>query len=157
MTTVQYEGYLADLEIDPDAGVIHGEVVNTSAVLTFESETVEGAVAAFRETIVDYLAWCKERDEKPERPYSGVLSLRVGPELHRDIAMAARHAGVSINLFITGALEAAVHGGAGVIAAQGFAVPEPVWTSSRLHTIGMADLQPQPLVGPSLAFRPVCQ
>ena len=40
MTTMTHEGYLATLEIDEDAGVIHGRVINANAVLTFEGETL---------------------------------------------------------------------------------------------------------------------
>ena len=88
-----HDGYLADLEIDEGAGVIHGRVVNARAVLTFEGETLADLKAAFSDTIADYREWCKERGVEPEKPYSGTLSLRIAPELHRRIPEQAAKAG----------------------------------------------------------------
>jgi predicted HicB family RNase H-like nuclease len=105
MTTMTHEGYLATLEVDEAAGVIHGRVVNARAVLTFEGETLAELRAAFADTIGDYFDWCKERGVEPEKPYSGTLSLRIAPELHRRVAEQAARAGESINQFIADRLE----------------------------------------------------
>ncbi len=105
MTTMTHEGYLATLVIDEDAGVIHGRVINANAVLTFEGETLAELRAAFADTIADYRDWCKERGVEPEKPYSGTLSLRIAPELHRRVAEQAAKAGECINQFIAERLE----------------------------------------------------
>ena len=105
MTTLTHDGYLAELEIDEGAGVIHGRVINARAVLTFEGETLADLKAAFADTIADYREWCKERGNEPEKPYSGTLSLRIAPELHRRVAEQAAKAGESINQFIAERLE----------------------------------------------------
>jgi predicted HicB family RNase H-like nuclease len=105
MTTMTHDGYLAALEIDEDAGVIHGRIINARAVLTFEGETLTELRAAFADTIADYREWCKERGVEPEKPYSGTLSLRIAPELHRRIAEQAAKVGESINQFIAERLE----------------------------------------------------
>ena len=100
MTTMAHEGYLATLEVDEDAGVIHGRVINANAVVTFEGETLAELRTAFADTIADYREWCSDRGVEPERPYSGTLSLRIAPELHRRVAEQAAKAGESINQFI---------------------------------------------------------
>jgi predicted HicB family RNase H-like nuclease len=105
MTTLTHDGYLAELEIDEAAGVIHGRVINARAMLTFEGETLAELQAAFADTIADYREWCKERGAEPEKPYSGTLSLRIAPELHRRVAEQAAKAGESINQFIAERLE----------------------------------------------------
>ncbi len=51
----------------------------------------------------DYLAFCAERGEEPEKPYSGNLPFRTTPELHRRIALAATAAGKSINAWLSDA------------------------------------------------------
>jgi predicted HicB family RNase H-like nuclease len=105
MMTLTYDGYLATLEIDEEANVIHGRVVNARAVLTFEGETLSELRTAFADTIADYRDWCKERGVEPEKPYSGTLSLRIAPELHRRVAEKAAQSGESINQFIAERLE----------------------------------------------------
>lgn len=49
---------------------------------------------------------CKERGIEPERPYSGKLSLRLSPDLHR-VAEQAATAGESIDQCIAEHLEEA--------------------------------------------------
>ena len=53
VTTMTHDGYLAMLEVDEAAGVIHGRVVNARGVLTFEGETLAGLRTAFADTIAD--------------------------------------------------------------------------------------------------------
>ena len=108
MTTMHHDGYVATIELDEEAGLFHGEVVNTRDVLTFQGNTLDELRQAFRETIEDYAAWCRERGKEPERPYSGNFTLRVDPELHRRVAIAAARAGKSINGFVADALESSV-------------------------------------------------
>ncbi len=100
MNTLLQDGYIATLEIDEDAGIIHGRVINARAVLTFEACSADKLRSAFADTIADYKDWCKERGVEPEKPYSGTLSLRIEPELHRRVAEKAAQAGESINKFI---------------------------------------------------------
>jgi predicted HicB family RNase H-like nuclease len=71
MNLSPYKDYLATIELDPDAGLFHGEVINTRAVLTFLGRSIDELSAAFSETIADYKDWCRERGKEPERPYSG--------------------------------------------------------------------------------------
>ena len=45
---------------------------------------------AFVESVEDYLAFCAERNEKPNKPFSGEFRLRIAPDLHRDLTILAR-------------------------------------------------------------------
>ena len=105
MTTMSHDGYLATIELDEDAGLYHGEVINTRDVLTFQGRTFDDLKAAFADTIADYIEWCRERGKEPERPYSGNFTVRISPELHRRLATLAARSGKSVNTFITEALE----------------------------------------------------
>lgn len=105
MTTMTHEGYIAEIELDQDAGLLSGVVLNTRATLHFAGRTVEELRQAFVDTIADYRDWCRERGVEPEKPYSGTLSLRITPELHRRIAEKAAQSGESINQFIMHRLE----------------------------------------------------
>ena len=37
-----YKGYQSKVELDEEAGVFHGEVINTRDVITFQGTSVEG-------------------------------------------------------------------------------------------------------------------
>ena len=93
------------VELDEDAGLFHGEVINTRDVLTFQGSTFDELRAAFADTVADYLEWCRARGKEPERPYPGNFTVRLSPELHRRVATAAAKSGKSVNGFVTEALE----------------------------------------------------
>ena len=99
-TTLTHKGYIADVTVDIEAGVLHGEVSNARAVLTFSSKTVEGLKPAFEDTIEDYLDWCRERGVEPGKPYSGSMTLRMDPMLHRAAAERAAKHHISLNAWI---------------------------------------------------------
>ena len=82
---MEYKGYIGKVEFDDDADIFHGEVINLRDVITFQGDSVEEIRQAFRESVDDYLAFCAERNEEPEKPFSGKFVVRIPPELHRKI------------------------------------------------------------------------
>ena len=107
---MEYKGYLGLVEYDDEAGIFHGEVINLRDVITFQGETVQELRAAFQESVDDYLAFCAERGEEPERPYSGTFTVRIPPVLHRDIAFQARMRNKSLNSWVAELLAEAATG-----------------------------------------------
>lgn len=105
MTTMTHDAYVATVELDQDAGLFHGEVINTRDVLTFQGRTLDELQTAFADTIADYIEWCRERGKEPQRPYSGNFTVRLSPELHRRVATAAARSGKSVNGFVAETLE----------------------------------------------------
>jgi predicted HicB family RNase H-like nuclease len=71
MNRMTYQGYEASISFDEDATLFHGEVLNLRDVVTFQGQSVADLKKAFAESIDDYVAFCKQRGEEPERPYSG--------------------------------------------------------------------------------------
>ncbi|MFP4502609.1 MAG: type II toxin-antitoxin system HicB family antitoxin [Candidatus Hydrogenedentota bacterium] len=105
---MDYKGYMAKVELDPEAKAFVGRVLNIRDVLTFEGTTVKGLEKAFRDTVDDYLDWCAERGEKPEKPFRGNFRLRMPADLHRRASALAEAKGKSLNAFINDALKQAV-------------------------------------------------
>jgi predicted HicB family RNase H-like nuclease len=97
---MEYKGYLARVQFDDRADLFHGEVMNIRDVVTFQGRTVRGLQRAFRDSVEDYLAFCAERGEEPERPFSGKFVVRISPELHREISIAAAKDGKSLNAWV---------------------------------------------------------
>jgi len=108
MTTMSYKGYQAVIEYDEEAELLHGEVVNLRDVITFQGQSVPELKKAFADSVEDYLAFCKERGEEPEKPYSGQFVVRAEPALHKALVVAAKRAGTSLNKWVTTTLERAV-------------------------------------------------
>ncbi len=103
--TLEYKGYIGVVEYDDDAGIFSGEVINLRDVITFQGTCIDDLREALKDSVEDYLAFCAERGEEPEKPFSGHLPLRIDPVLHRKIYVRARQEGKSINRWISEALE----------------------------------------------------
>ena len=64
---MNYKNYVATVQFDPDAKLFHGEVVGTTDVITFQGCSVEELEMAFRDSVDDYLEFCKKEKKKPKR------------------------------------------------------------------------------------------
>ena len=95
---MNYKGYLGRVEYDDE--IFHGTVVNIRDVVTFQGTTVEEIKRAFHESVEDYLAFCAERGEAPEKPLSGKFMVRVNPETHRSVFLAAKLRNMSVNAWV---------------------------------------------------------
>ncbi len=80
------------MEYDDDANHFHGEVINIRDVVTFQGKSVDELRKAFEASVEDYLAFCAQRGEAPDQPFSGRLTIRLSPEQHRRVLLAAEHA-----------------------------------------------------------------
>ena len=106
---MNYKGYYGHVIYDDEAKIFHGEVINTRTVITFQGKNVKEIEKAFRESIADYLQWCKEKNKSPEKPFSGKFVLRISPELHQQIQIKAKENNESINSYIVKTLERVVN------------------------------------------------
>jgi predicted HicB family RNase H-like nuclease len=104
---MEYKGYIGKVEIDEEAGILHGEIINIRDVVTFEGQTVEESQQAFHDSVEDYLAFCAERGEEPEKPFSGKFVVRLPVEVHRKAYIKAKLAGKSLNSWVAEVLETA--------------------------------------------------
>lgn len=101
---MEYKGYVGQVGFDDDANIFHGEVINLRDVVTFQGSSVQELRKAFEESVDDYLEFCAERGESPEKPYSGKFMLRLEPELHKLLATRAKRERKSLNALVHDAL-----------------------------------------------------
>ena len=104
---MSYKGYQAIVAYDEDAEIFHGEVVNLRDVITFQGKSVKELKKAFADSVEDYINFCAQRGEAPEKPFSGQFVVRVDPPIHRAVATAAKQAGMSLNKWVAVTLERA--------------------------------------------------
>lgn len=108
---IEYKGYVGVFEFDEELGQFHGYVVNTQDVISFYGSSVEELKAELKASVEEYLLFCAEKGRSPEKPFSGNLSIRTSPDIHRRIAMQAARRRISMNSFVESILEQAVSGG----------------------------------------------
>lgn len=98
---MNYRGYTGHVVYDDEAKIFHGEVMDTKDVITFQGKSVDEIESAFRDSIEDYLDFCKELQEKPDKPFSGKFVVRISPAIHHQIFLKAVQSGKSLNRWIT--------------------------------------------------------
>ena len=102
---MKYKGYFGDASFDADAKIFHGDVIGLKDVITFQGTSVKELEQAFKDSVDDYLKWCKQRGEEPEKTFSGNIRLRISPELHAMLSHNATLRGVSLNSLIVEKLQ----------------------------------------------------
>ena len=103
----QYKGYIGVLK-SIDQGLLHGELLGITDVVTFQGRMAEEFEKAFRDSVDEYIHFCGTRGKTPEKSFSGKFVVRIPSTLHLDAVMAARAANQSLNSWIKAAIERAV-------------------------------------------------
>jgi predicted HicB family RNase H-like nuclease len=117
---MKYKGYTGLVELEEGSDVLFGRVIGLRDVITFQGESVAEVTQAFHDSVDDYLEFCAERGESPEKPYSGQFVLRLNPQLHRELANLAQAGSRSLNALIEDILEKSVgHDGRTRVAQSG--------------------------------------
>ncbi len=105
---MQYKNYYGSVHFDDQDLIFYGKIEFIRAVISYEATDAKGLKKAFEDAVNDYLLTCKNQCIEPEKPFKGSLNIRLGPELHRQVAIAAEHHHLSINKFIADTLKQAV-------------------------------------------------
>jgi predicted HicB family RNase H-like nuclease len=100
-----YKGYIGSVAFSEKDNVFFGKIEGINGLVNFEGESVTELTEAFHEAVDDYLAYCEDEGIEPDKSYSGVLNVRLTPAIHRQIAILARQAGLTLNAYIKDALE----------------------------------------------------
>ena len=101
---MEYKGYTGKVDFDNEAEIFHGEVCGLRDVITFQGRSAKAIKAAFRDSIDDYLEYCRELRQEPDKPFSGKLLVRLPPDLHRELHNIAAAQQKSLNALIVDAL-----------------------------------------------------
>jgi predicted HicB family RNase H-like nuclease len=104
---IEYKGYTGVVEFDPELSLFAGHVIDLRDEIYFEGASVEELTASMQRAVDHYLRVCEDRGDEAERPFSGKLNLRLGPDLHRAAAVAAAAEGESLNAWLTKLVESA--------------------------------------------------
>ena len=104
MAAMEYKGFMAAIEYDDELDSFMGTVLNVSSPITFYGQNPGELRKEFANSIETWLEVCKERGIEPEKPYSGRMTIRLAPELHKHLAASAAKAGKSLNTWVVDSL-----------------------------------------------------
>ncbi len=107
---LEYKGYFTRVEFSADDNILYGKIEGIRDLVTFECENVKDLEKEFHEAVDDYLAFCSDIGQEPDKTYSGSFNVRVTPVLHRAAAMAAAREGINLNAYVKSAIQDKVEG-----------------------------------------------
>ena len=104
MNVMTVDGYNAKIEYDPEIDMFRGEILGLTGGADFYGKNPKELRSEFKNSLNIFLEVCKEKGIDPRRNYSGKFNLRIPPELHEKLAIAAQAEGKSINTLAQEAL-----------------------------------------------------
>jgi len=105
MSMMNLDGFKAKIEYDAELDMFRGEILGLTGGADFYGRNPKELRAEFRKSLQVFLEVCRERGIEPRRSYSGKFNLRISPELHERLAIAAQAEGKSINTLAQEALQ----------------------------------------------------
>lgn len=109
MNIMKYKGYISHIEFDEVDRIFVGHLAGIKDIVGFHGSTVDELEHAFHESVDNYIAISEETGRAAQKPYSGKLMLRVSPDIHAAVALAAQVHGKSINQWASDVLGKAAH------------------------------------------------
>ncbi|WP_310584519.1 type II toxin-antitoxin system HicB family antitoxin [Deinococcus sp.] len=104
MNVMSLDGYHAKIEYDPELDLFRGEILGLNGGADFYGKNPRELRAEFKKSLAVFLEVCREKGIEPRRHFSGKFNLRIPPELHEQLAIAAQAEGKSINTLAQEAL-----------------------------------------------------
>jgi Uncharacterized protein encoded in hypervariable junctions of pilus gene clusters len=102
---LSYKGFLGSTDYDDEAEVFYGTVINANTIMSFRGSSVDELKASFRDIVDSYLEDCARDGIEPEKPFSGKITVRISPLLHKRIALKAAAKKESMNSYLEELLE----------------------------------------------------
>jgi predicted HicB family RNase H-like nuclease len=98
---------------DSELDLFRGKILGLSGGADSYGKNPKKLRAEFKRSPQVFLEVCLERSIEPKRHFPGKFNLRISPDLHERLAIAAQAQGKSINAFNQNALESSLHHKAG--------------------------------------------
>jgi len=105
MSVMTIDDYKAKIEYDPELDLFRGEILGLNGGADFYGKNPKQLRTEFKKSLEVFLAVCREQGIEPRRHFSGKFNLRISPELHEKLAIAAQLEGKSINALAQEALQ----------------------------------------------------
>lgn len=96
----KYRGYQGSIRESKEDGVFFGEVLFISDLVSYEGASFEDLEHSFHEAVDAYIENCQYVGKDPCKPCKGTLNVRLGADLHTQLAILASKKNQTINSLI---------------------------------------------------------
>jgi len=92
--------YKAIITYDPEIEMFRGEFINLNGGADFYAPDVKGLHKEGLASLTMFLKMCEDDGVDPQKNYSGKFNVRLSPDLHANLVVAAACEGKSINQWV---------------------------------------------------------
>lgn len=89
MNTISYKGFIGSVAFSEKNQVFFGKIEGIDGLVNFEGDSVSELTDSFHQAVDDYIAYCTEENLPLHKSYTGNLNIRINPETHSRLALAA--------------------------------------------------------------------
>ena len=108
MKNLEHKGYTGSIEYSQEDDLLYGKVLGVRGLISYEGQTGKNLEVDFKEAVDTYLSGCKDEGIEPEKPFKGSFNVRISSSLHRQAALEAMEAKVSLNNYVAEAIRSRV-------------------------------------------------
>ena len=105
MKSFHYKGFIGSIEASPEDKCLYGKLLYITDLVTYEAQTVGILEKEFKNAVEEYLKTCETLGKAPMKPFKGSLNVRIGPMLHKEVALHATMQGMTLNDYIKEAVK----------------------------------------------------
>jgi len=109
METINYKGFTGSIEVSFKDKCIFGKILFINDLVTYEADSLSKLEEEFKDAVEDYLETCSDLGLEPHKSFSGTFNVRIGQELHQNIAFYAIKNDKTINTVVKKAIETYMH------------------------------------------------
>jgi predicted HicB family RNase H-like nuclease len=103
-----YKGFIGSVHFSATDNVFFGKVEGINDLVTFEGETVQELIKAFQYAVDEHIRDCERENLPAGKSYKGSFNVRLTPDLHRKIVVAAQAHGQSLNQYVSSILSRSI-------------------------------------------------
>jgi predicted HicB family RNase H-like nuclease len=99
-----YRGFTGSVGVSVADNCLYGKILFINDLVNYRADSPVELEKEFKDAVDDYLETCKEYGLEPNKPFSGTFNVRIGSDLHKQVALLAFEEDLKINQVVKNAL-----------------------------------------------------
>lgn len=102
---LEYKDFIGSVECSLEDKILYGKILYVNGLITYEANTIDDLITEFQIAVDDYIEFCQEQGVDAYKSFNGKFNVRISPEIHKKASLLAAKQGISLNAFVSKAIE----------------------------------------------------